>query len=351
MRIIPGMKTPPFIRCLLISAMGAPALLCAGVPDLTTVMEAAAPGLKLRGTVMALETRGGQTTFPAWHYKNEPDATDFWPASTIKIFSAIAAMERLHSLGFPLETTLTYERREGTGPWVLDCARSMPEMLSEVWRRSSNEDYTLLLRFNGLDYLNSQFLTPERGFTHSALMRGYWSARPYTYKPAERQRITLRAQDGRMEFVDHQWGGHSWSAERGATVIDSSTGNMASTRDLADCLRRLVFHDLIPESERFRLSPEMVTFLLHGGNGFTGLETKDPDSGPLAYDGGKEIFPLARYYHKVGVISNEVLELAVVDDRAQSGKAWIFCLRAGSGKEQVMVDLCRAVLTELKKSP
>ena len=67
------------------------------------------------------------------------------------------------------------------------------------------------------------------------------------------------------------------------------------------------------------------------------------------WDGGKEIFPLARYYHKVGVISNEVLELAVVDDRAQSGKAWIFCLRAGTGKEKVMVDLCRAVLTELNK--
>jgi hypothetical protein len=330
--------------------LSCPALLCAGVPDLTAAMEAAAPGLKLRATVMAVETVNGQTTFPAWHYKNEPDAIDFWPASTIKIYTAVAALERLHALKMPLETSLTFERREGTGPWVLDCARAMPEMLSEVWRRSSNEDYTLLLRFNGLDYINEKFLTPSRGFTHSALMRGYWSARPYTYKPAEHQRITLRAQDGRMEFVDHAWGGRSWSAERGATVIDSRTGNMASTRDLAECLRRIVFNDLIPESERFKISPEMLTFLQHGGNGFTGLDTKDPDSGPHAWDAGKELFPKAVYYHKVGLISNEVLELAVVDDRAESGKAWILCLRAGVGKEKVMVDLCRAVLTELKRS-
>ena len=344
------MKIPGFLHPLLLSAMFAPALLPAAVPDLTAVMEAAAPGLKLRGTVIAVETRDGQTTFPAWHYKNEPDATDFWPASTIKLYTAIAALERLHALGLPLETTLTFERRDGSTPWVLDCARSMPEMLSEIWRRSSNEDYTLLLRFTGLDYLNSQFLTPDRGFTRSALMRGYWSARPYTYKPAERQRITLRAQDGRMDFVEHLWQGRSWSAERGASVIDSRTGNMASTRDLADCLRRIVFHDLIPPAERFHLSPEMVAFLQHGGNGFTGLETKDPDSGPHAWEAGKDLFPLARYYHKVGLISNEVLELAVVDDRAQSGRAWIFCLRAGVGKEKVMVDLCRAVLTELKKA-
>ena len=335
---------------LFISALLSPALLCAGVPDLTAVMEAAAPGLKLRATVIAVETHGGQTTFPAWHYKNEPDATDFWPASTIKLYPAIAALERLHAMGLPLETTLTFERRDGTGPWVLDCARAMPEMLSEVWRRSSNEDYTLLLRFTGLDYLNGGFLTPDRGFTRSSLMRGYWSARPYTYKAAERQRITLRAQDGRVDFVEHLWNGRSYSQERGATIIDSRTGNMSSTRDLADCLRRLVFHDLIPPGERFRLSPEMLTFLLHGGNGFTGIETKDEASGPHAWDGGKDLFPKARYYHKVGLISNEVLELAVVDDRASSGKAWTFCLRAGTGKESVMVDLCRAVLTELKKT-
>jgi len=226
----------------------------------------------------------------------------------------------------------------------------MPEMLSEVWRRSSNEDYTLLLRFTGLDYLNRQFLAPDRGFTRSALMRGYWSARPYTYKPAERQRITLRAQDGRMDFVEHLWQGRSWSAQRGATVIDSSTGNMAITRDLADCLRRIVFHDLLPESERFRISPEMVAFLQHGGNGFSGLDTKDPDSGPHAWDAGKDLFPEAVFCHKVGLISNEVIELAAVDDRARSGKAWVFCLRAGTGQEKVMVDLCRAVLTELKKT-
>ncbi len=326
-------------------------MLGAAVPDLTAVMEAAAPGLKLRATVMAVETVNGVTGFPVWHYQNSPDATDFWPASTIKIYIAIAALERLHALHLPLETTLTFERREGTGPWILDSARAMPEMLNEIWRRSSNEDYTLLLRFCGLDYLNGEFLTPARGFTHSALMRGYWSARPYTYKKEERQRITLRAQDGHVDFVEHLWGGRSWSAERGATVIDARTGNMASTLDLVNCLRRLVFHDLIPEAERYKISPPMIEFLLHGGHGLTGIETKDPDSGPHAWDAGKEIFPQARYYHKVGLISNEVLELAAVDDRLQSGKAWIFCLRAGSGKEKVMVDLCRAVLTALQKHP
>lgn len=331
------------------AAASFPALLQAGVPDLTAAMEAAAPGRKLRGTVMAVETVNGVTTFPAWHYKNEPDATDFWPASTIKIYAAVAALEKLHALNLPLETTVTFERREGANPWVLDCARAMPEMLGEVWRRSSNEDYTLLLRFVGIDWLNTQFLTPERGFTRSALMRGYVLNRPWVYNRQEAQRLTLRAQDGRVDFVDHLWSGHSYAEERGATVIDAKTGNLASTRDLANCLRRIVFHDLIPESERFRISPAMVEFLKHGGNGFAGLDTTDKDSGPYAWTAGNTLFPKAVFYHKAGRIQNEVLTLTALDDRADSGRAWVFCLRADVGSGPVMEEICRAILTELKK--
>ena len=43
-------------------------------------------------------------------------------------------------------------------------------MLSETFRRSSNEDYTLLLRMVGLDRLNSRFLIP--GATTFALLIG-----------------------------------------------------------------------------------------------------------------------------------------------------------------------------------
>ncbi|NJK46478.1 MAG: hypothetical protein HC933_21520 [Pleurocapsa sp. SU_196_0] len=48
----------------------------------------------------------------------------------------------------------------------------------------------------GRDAINSQFLTPERGFKKSALMRGYVTARPWVYIATEPQRITLRAPDG-----------------------------------------------------------------------------------------------------------------------------------------------------------
>ena len=79
----------------------------------------------------------------------------------------MAALELLAERGFPLDATLTFEHREGAGGWTVDGARTMREMLGEVF-----------------------------------------------------------------------WSGRFYAAERGATVIDARTGNVTSPRELAECLRR-----------------------------------------------------------------------------------------------------------------
>jgi hypothetical protein len=225
-------------------------------------------------------------------------------------------------------------------------------MLSETFLRSSNEDYTLLLRMTGRDAINGQFLTPERGFKRSALMRGYVTRRPYVYIATEPQRITLRAADGATKTVGHTWAGRAWSEERGATVIDAKTGNCTTTADMADCLRRVLFHELVPETERFRISQEMLDFLRCGGGGLCGLETKGKDDDAFAWEkSGAEIYPNARFFHKAGLISNYVLDLACLDDRANSGRAVILAASANTGKPETIRGLCRALLEWAKAQP
>ncbi len=325
----------------------------AGNVVLDNALEGAAAGAPVRATViLADENADGTLGFQAVDYKGEGDAVDFWPASTIKLYAALAALERVHEMGLPLEVTVTFEHRTKDGAWVTDCARTLREMLSEVFVRSSNEDYTLLLRMTGLDAINQDFLTPARGFQRSALMRGYVTRRPYVYLPDEPQRITLRAPDGTVKIREHTWSGRSWSGERGATVIDAKTGNCTTTRDMADCLRRVMFHERIPEAERFRISQEMADFLRFGGNGLTGLETKHGDSGPYAWKkSGETVYPEARYFHKAGLISTYVLDLACLDDRKASGRAVIVAASAGTGKEETMSGICRAALEWAKAQP
>jgi hypothetical protein len=316
------------------------------------VVNAIAPGILKRASVIITDSSPSSPTpvSRTFHSSGSADAIDFWPASTIKLYTAIAAMEAAHARDFPLDSLVLFEHRHKDGRWITDCARTLREMSSEVFRRSSNEDYTLHLRITGIDSLNEHFLTPDRGFPHSALMRGYVTARPYVYLREEPQRITLFHADKRLAW-EHSWSGRSWSKERGATVIDAATGNCTTTAELVACLHKLFFHNSLPPADRFRISEEMADFLLHGADGLSGLETTSKDSGPYAWEGGKASFPNARWYHKCGLISNHALDVACADDRANSGRAVFLCAMVQSGKEDLIRQLCAALLAWAKRQP
>jgi hypothetical protein len=294
---------------------------------LDAALDAVAPDLAKWGSVCLVKEQAGKTVFE-WHdYRDTGQKTDFWPASTIKLPAAIAAVEWLNEHQLDLDAALTFQHQEKDGRWITDAARTPREMLSEVFRRSSNEDYTLLLRLTGIDWLHERFFTAERGFPKTALMRGYTAARPWAYLREEPQRIVHP-----RVTLTHQWRGRSYAAERGCTIIDSQTGNVTTTRELCETLRRIMFHEQIEPAERFRITSEQVRFLREGGDGFTGLETRGADSGPSAWKGAAEtVFPGARYFHKSGLISNYALELACIDARAQNGPCYLIALAVNAG--------------------
>jgi len=149
------------------------------------------PDVKKWATVVLVKGEFSEPAFEWFHYRDSAEAVDFWPASTIKIYTVVAALEYINELGVPTDCALVFEHKD-KDRWTLDSARTMREMISEVFRRSSNEDYTLLLRFVGIDRINTKFLIPERGFPHSALMRDYITHRPPLYVNEEPQRITVR---------------------------------------------------------------------------------------------------------------------------------------------------------------
>jgi hypothetical protein len=155
----------------------------------------------------------------------------------------------------------------------------------------------------------------------------------------EAQRITLRAADGRATTFEHAWSGRSYAEERGCTIIDKRTGNVTSPRELGECLRRVLFDEHLPAADRYRLTPDQLAFLRHGGAGLTGLENKGKDSSPSAWDNGFNVmFPQARFYHKCGVISRYALEVACVDDTAASGKRFIAVPVIAAGEDTKPVD-------------
>lgn len=308
---------------------------------LDTAIDSIAPGIDKWATVCVLKTDAdGKPGFEWLEYRDTGRKTNFWPASTVKLYTAVAVCELLQTQKMSLDTTATFSHAVNE-TWQTDCARTVREMLSEVFRRSSNEDYTLLLRICGIDGINTGFLTPERGFASTALMRGYVADRPWTYGQREKQRVVLRdGEKGPPFLVEHLWSGRDYSAERGATVLFAENGNVTSTRELCDCLRRVLFHPELPEGERFRISEEQALFLREGSaGGFHGLETKIGKEGPTVWQkASAQAFPQARHFQKSGLISNYALDLCCIDDRANGGPCFLLCAALNAGHTTKPVD-------------
>ena len=287
------------------------------------------PNISKWASLVTVQGDTSNLKFKWHHYRKSQDAVDFWPASTIKIYTVVAALEYLNELEQPLDSALIFERQTD-GLWHLDTARTMREMISEVFRRSSNEDYTLLLRFVGIDRINTQFLIPEKGFQYSALMRDYVVHRPVVYENTEPQRIRIISKGNKPKVVEHKWSGISYAEQRGASILSSTTGNCTSTAELAECMRRIMFHESLSESERYHLTSEQLNAIRYGGEGLYGLENKE--AGPYALEGNlKKIFPEARFFHKGGMISQYTLDVAYIEDAASQTR-FILSLAAQTGK-------------------
>jgi heme A synthase len=78
-------------------------------------------------------------------------APNFWPASSIKVLAAVGALEFVGRQGFTGAATVRF----GGGP-----PRTIKSIYEGAIRVSSNADYDLLVEIAGVDWLNSEFLTP-----------------------------------------------------------------------------------------------------------------------------------------------------------------------------------------------
>lgn len=326
--------------CFVFGSVAHPVL---GEDTLDAAIDAVAPGIEKWASVCLVKTEAtGQLSFEWIDYRGTGSSSHFWPASTVKLFTAVAACERLQEEQLSLDTTVTFGHEEaGAGVWRTDSARTVREMISEVFKRSSNEDYTLLLRLCGIDRINTSFLTSERGFPGTALMRGYTAERPWCYVQREKQRLIL--QDGPEyppRLMEHSWSGRDYSAERGITVKFAENGNVTRPRVLCDCLRRVLFHAELPDTERFRISDEQARFLKEGSpGGFHGLETRIGDEGPTLWqEAWAEVFPKARHFQKTGLISNYALDLCGIDDRANGGPCFLLCAAINAGHATKPID-------------
>lgn len=181
-------------------------------------------------------------------YRGTGDDVGNWnPASTVKLFAAIAAMKKADSLGFTGNAEIQFGKAEHT--------RQLKSLIQDALGPSNNIAYDFLATFVGHDELNGNFFTRGNGFQRTALRRAYESGRwmqmgfSSSLAPSPRLLITegskSRTIDARLGTID----GGCYSAA------------CTSLHDLAKAMRRLMLQEQLPASQSFRLKRASLTLI------------------------------------------------------------------------------------------
>lgn len=179
----------------------------------------------------------------ARHVIGDPRSTDWWPASTIKIFAAVAALEYIQELGWDHRARLRFDR-PGRKPYV----RRLDWLVTQAITHSSNLAYDRLVQFVGHDRLHADLLGPKRGLSDTALQVPYsQNVASLLHSPA----IGLK----------HRKAGLELPARDGKGVTRCALATCASLNSLAEIMRRVMFNAHLAPADRLRISPAALKHL------------------------------------------------------------------------------------------
>ena len=175
------------------------------------------------------------------------DRDNWWPASSIKIFAAVAALQVVRAKGFSPRATATFQYEER--PRTLPVSKIVELALTP----SNNRAFDRLVEIAGFDRINGRFFTPRNGFRGTVFLRSYARRvlNPETklgtprHSPAielkeKKKTATLPERNGKGQFkCPYQ-------------------GNCTTPWELAETMRRVMMHEHLPRAEQFALGePEL----------------------------------------------------------------------------------------------
>lgn len=280
-------------------------------------------------------------TFRTFRYRVDPDEY-FYPASTVKLPTAIVALEKLNDLGLHRDLAMLTGRatdfqtavtRDETAPGGLP---SVAHYINKVFLVSDNDAYNRLYEFIGQQELNETLYV--RGFTGARIIHRLelmldplqdQQTNPVRFVDGD---ATLYEQDavhsgqsfigvrpellGRGEFVDGEY------LDR---PKDFAVKNAVPLEELHDVLLRSLFPEAVDEERRFRLTGEDYRFLYRAMSSYPregGIEAyEDTERYPdgfakfLLYGGKARSIPdNVRIFNKIGDAYGFLTDCAYVVD-------------------------------------
>ncbi len=262
---------------------------------------------------------------------NTAEDPSFNPASTVKIFAAIAALERVRAKGFSPRAVVTF-RDPGHGAH----RHTVKELIDKALVDSSNHAYNRLVQLAGYDYLNGRVLSSRRGIKRSGIHKPYARSTwvPLTGATTLRNSPPIELREGRRK--------RTLPARRGSGSYPCAYSAACTTvRDLAEGMRRLMLHEQLPAEERLPLSEREILLMRRAlrQRRKRGMEVVDGLERALRR-GGRSVM----LYHKPGFSMEWMSDIIYVYQR-RSRRRWIVALAGHGGRR--CLDRAATVIGEL----
>jgi len=168
-----------------------------------------------------------------------PSPGRFWPASTVKVAAAVAALETVGRHGLTGAAHATFV--DDDGPHV----GTVRALAVASVRVSSNTAYNRTVLIAGFDRLNDVLL-PRWGLLHTVLQRRY--TRSTDVRHLRRSPPIELREGGRRVALPERIG-------EGRHPACPDDGNCTTLFDLLSVMRRVVLHFELPPGERFAIAP------------------------------------------------------------------------------------------------
>lgn len=287
-----------------------------------------------KALVIEITDQEGELSYRTFDYKGSSiRREDWWPASTLKIFAAVAALEKLHALGFSKAAQLTYHYRGELFETVVE------DLVRQALTPSHNLSFDRLVELVGFEELHDQFFDARHGLAGTVLLRSY-AARvrdKKTNRGSNRHSpaITVREGDKTVELPERYGRSEPHCPQQ---------GNCTSLVELAETMRRIVLHERLPKERRFALGKSEVELLRSALAG-------ERKRGLGVVNGLREGFgqrPLMLYHkpgYATGWFSDNVFVKAL-----DTGEQWIVDM-AGHGGRDVLDQAAKVLGKVLARGP
>jgi len=273
------------------------------------------PSAGFRALVVRIdEGDDGALTQQFYDYAGTADDRDgWWPASSVKIYAAVAALEQLHEMGFPITAWLTFEYEDG--PVTL----RMDQLIRQALELSSNAAFDRLVEFVGSDRINTEFFVPENGFEDTVFLRAYAGRHTDEESGAGTNRFSPRIvvrRGPRQRVIPAREGRGDYSCP--------NHGNCTTLFELAEVMRRIMLHDELPEALRYDLDAHDLRVL----------------RGALAVARNRELAELVRegfgetpveIFHKPGFAYRQVTDVIYVH-RTDTNERYVIAMSSRPGR-------------------